>query len=190
MPPKRLPPPSSDPDDGDGSRDGYSHRTATGSVRSLEELGIVEFYAINECLQQRCPIFLHCNHLKREQRCQIQIKYLNGINEMIVSQVNVHELTAIQRMKIGFHLQPLYRALCRLKMEELSLRRPTQITKSGSRVVHSVYKEIRETIKALTMVLRDLGLDDKKMKTKEKSFYDSLFEEEEKPQLTKRRGRK
>jgi len=181
--------PQSLPALGEESKDGFFHRSSIGSVSEKAE-GLFEFYAINECQQERCPIFMHCRHLKTERQCQIQIKYLKAISEMIFNGISIESLSQVQKLKIGFHLQPLYRALCRLKMEELSLRRPTQMNKAGSRVVHPVYKEIRETIKTLTVILRDLGLDDKKLGDEEKNFYDSLFDEGEKPQLTKRRGRK
>ncbi len=185
-----LPQPSPDPDDGNGERDGHHNRTAIGSVKHHEESGLIEFYAVNECTLNLCPIYLHCCHLKKERSCQIQVKYLKGINEMLLENVNIHELSPSQRLKIGFHLQPLYRALCRLKMEELSLRRPTQLTNTGTRAVHPVYREIRETIKVITIVLKDLGVDGEKVKEKEGGYYEGLFgEETDKPPLV-RRGKK
>ena len=178
------PPP--DTDDGNGERDGYYDRTAIGAVR-LEDEGITEFYAINECTMDRCPIFMHCKHLKRERQCQIQVKYLKAVTNIVLANVTTRELTSIQRMKIGFHLQPLYRALCRLKMEELSLRRPTQLTNTGARAMHPVYREIRETIKVITTVLKDLGIDGEKVKEKSDGYYEDLFEEGEKPELKLRK---
>jgi hypothetical protein len=53
--------------------------------------------------------------------------------------------------------------------------------------MHPVYREIRETIKVITTVLRDLKLDAEKIKDEEGDYYDSLFEEGEKPALTTRR---
>ncbi len=179
--------PTPSTEDDNGNRDGFYDRTAIGSIKTHEEEGIIEFYAVNECTLERCPIYLHCCHLKKERQCQIQVKYLKAINEIVLGMVPIEDLSAMQRMKIGFHLQPLYRALCRLKMEELSLRRPTQITNVGTRAMHPVYREIRETIKVITTVLKDLGIDGGKVKKEAEGYYEGLFEgEEDKPPLVVR----
>jgi len=179
--------PSTDSGNGNEKKDGHYSRGAIGSVRAKDSVGITEFYAINECLLERCPIFMYCRHLKIERQCQIQVKYLRSITDIVLSDVKIEELSPIQKMKIGFHLQPLYRALCRLKMEELSLRRPTQLTNTGTRAMHPVYREIRETIKVITTVLKDLGIDGEKVKKEEEGYYEGLFSEEiEKPPLVRR----
>lgn len=179
--------PTTNSDSDNEPRDGFASRASIGSVRTQDDLGLTEFWAINECRLSDCPIFLHCRHLKRDRKCQIQLKYLRAVTDIVLANVQIEDLTPIQRMKIGFHLQPLYRALCRLKMEELSLRRPTQLTNTGTRVMHPVYREIRETIKVITVVLKDLGIDGEKVKEKEGGYYENLFEEGEKPALTTRK---
>jgi hypothetical protein len=176
------------PDDGNG--EGHKVNFEAAAYLTQGEDDLIEFYAINECRQNLCPIVLHCRHKKTKRQCQIQVKYLRAVTNIVLSKVPIHNLDEIQRLKIGFHLQPLYRALCRLKMEELSLRRPTQLTNTGTRAMHPVYREIRETIKVITTVLKDLGIDSDKAKKEEESYYDSMFEEEaEKPPLVRRGGK-
>jgi len=180
---------SSEPDKGNG--EGYEHEVSydvAAYVTRGGNSGLTEFYAINECTLDQCPIHLHCRHKKVRRQCQIQVKYLRAMSDIILGNATLESFSPVQLMKIGFHLQPLYRALCRLKMEELSLRRPTQLTNTGTRAMHPVYREIRETIKVITTVLKDLGIDDKKVKKEEEGYYEGLFsEEEEKPPLVRRK---
>ncbi|MCP3681909.1 MAG: hypothetical protein GY861_04390 [bacterium] len=61
--------------------------------------------------------------------------------------------------QIGIHLMPLYKNLCKLKIEELGVKQAvTMNTKSGRDQINPIYKEIREHIKIIQMMWRDIGL--------------------------------
>jgi hypothetical protein len=88
--------------------------------------------------------------------------------------------------KVGMHILPLYKTLCKLKMDELSTVHPIFVTHRGDRKADPVYKEIRETIKMINMAWKDIGLRKpsepiepvKVPRGVAPGFEDALFEEE------------
>ena len=83
------------------------------------------------------------------------------------------------------HLMPLYKTLCKLKMEELAVTQPVFATIRGDRKADPVYREIRETMKIIMACWKDLGLSSMELGVGPRitprgdtGYEDEMFEEE------------
>lgn len=119
--------------------------------------------------------------------------YISSVSDMI-HRCYHDQLQADEQLlfRVGMHLIPLYKTLCKLKMEELGVTDPVFLTIRGDRKPDPVYREIRETIKLIMLCWKDLGLQGMEMGANlplnprgDKGYEDELFEEEpaEKPKL-------
>ena len=60
--------------------------------------------------------------------------------------------------RVGMHLMPMYRTLCRLKIEELGVNHIITTSDTGRKQANPIYKEIRDTIKLIDSLWHSLGL--------------------------------
>lgn len=121
------------------------------------ERHIVTWDAVGDCEGDTCKIFHLCQYQKRG-KCTVQVRYLSELNKMIERNYD-DSLDEPGLYKIGIHLVPLYKTLCKLMIEELGTRRVTYVTDSGMVKVQPIYKEIRDTISMIMKVWKDLGLN-------------------------------
>ena len=112
--------------------------------------------AISDCLGEECACFSVCEYSK-VGKCRLQLNYIKGITNIIYSNFR-EKLTEPLCFRIGMHLIPMYGILCRLKMEEMMVKSPVHVTKAGLKI-HPIYKEIRETIRGVENMWKNLGLD-------------------------------
>jgi hypothetical protein len=92
-------------------------------------------------------------------KCYTVATYLRTIVDRIYGAVG-HQITEVQKLRIGLELIPLYRSLIRLKIEEIGLVSMTFETPRGDRKAQPLIKEIRETIKLVEQVLVGIGIHD------------------------------
>jgi hypothetical protein len=117
---------------------------------------VIAWSSIADCLGDRCRIEELCAYDKRG-KCTVQVQFLQVTLEMLRS--TNPKLEEDQAWRIGMHLLPLYKTLCKLYMDELAVCHPTYTTEKGTRQSHPVYKEIRDTLKMIMMVWKDIGLE-------------------------------
>ena len=91
---------------------------------------VVAWSAIADCLRHRCRIEEQCHYQKTGKA-----------------------------WRVGMHLIPMYKTLCKLYMDELAVTHPTYESDKGTRHSHPVYKEIRDTLKMIMMIWKDIGLE-------------------------------
>jgi len=86
--------------------------------------------------------------------------YLRAAQDVITENLPAEMVTEGMTYQVGMHLLPLYKVLCRLKMEEILIRSQDVVLENarGVRYINPVYKEIRETIKLIQAMWRDIGL--------------------------------
>jgi len=150
--------------------------------------------AVRECDREDCNAFLMCPHPKNSH-CTTQVLYLESVLSVILSNFNVEE---DELYRIGMHLIPLYKMLCRLKIEELGVSSYIYTTDKGNFNAHPILREIRETIKMVESMWKDLGLDSEKKLVPNPSlsispkanYYDDILQEETKVGWKKGRERK
>jgi hypothetical protein len=112
--------------------------------------------AINSCLEERCPAYKLCSYDKTG-KCAVQKNYLNSVMNVIFRNYG-EDLTESEFMRIGLHLIPLYKILCKLKMEEVMIERVIYYDAKGKININPVFKEIREYIKLIEFTWHSLGL--------------------------------
>ncbi len=121
-----------------------------------------------------CPAHNLCSYVKRG-KCAVQVKYLESLYSSILSSYSY--LDEAMLWKIGMQIVPLYLQLVKLQIIELSLGSPVYNSEKGTVLVHPVYREIRETLKVIHLMWKDLDLA---FNFKEKpKFIDNEGEEEE-----------
>lgn len=127
-----------------------------------ENLRMVAWTAVSDCTGERCRIYTECNYNK-DFKCGLMKQYLSTICEMIHREFRdliMHPERGEKFLfQIGMHLLPLYKTLGKLKMEEHAVLYPVYMSEKGIRKADPVYKEIRDTIKLIQAMWKELGLN-------------------------------
>lgn len=106
-------------------------------------------------MMNRCPVADICTYIKKG-KCAVQVKYLESLYSSILGTYTY--LDEPMLFKIGMQIIPLYLQLVKLQIVELSLRHPTYTSDKGTIMVHPIFKEIRETLKTIHIMWKDLDL--------------------------------
>lgn len=124
-----------------------------GIVRDGQTL--VAWDSIQTCVSN-CPIFSVCNHKTKEHnKCNLQIQYLQNLTNTIFTTYRYCSPEVM--FKIGMHLVPLYSQLCRQKIVEKAVIELAYEDAKGVTRIHPIYKEIRETLKVITLIWKEMG---------------------------------
>ena len=114
---------------------------------------------VSECRLENCPAATRCHYLdgmSAGEECKIMKKYLRAVS-MILYDDHI-EISAAQRLQIGMHIIPLYKTLCKMKIEEVGIVSALHETSRSTLQVNPVYKEIREIIKVIDNVWKSIGV--------------------------------
>ena len=109
----------------------------------------------DQAMMNRCPVADICTYVKRG-KCAVQVKYLESLYSSILGTYTY--LDEPMLFKIGMQVIPLYLQLVKLQIVELALRHPTYISDKGTIMIHPIFKEIRETLKTIHIMWKDLDL--------------------------------
>lgn len=135
-----------------------SNTLQKGEVREGKQL--VAWDCVQECDLERCPINETCTYrhlaIKNDGKCSLQIQYLQAFTDMVFSTYRC--MTEDDMFKVGMHLVPLYSQLCRQKIVELSVKSVTYEDNKGVTRIHPIYKEMRDTMKTISTIWKDLGV--------------------------------
>jgi hypothetical protein len=136
----------------------YKLRPTKGFV---EETGL-RYIAIDPaqmCIVERCPVFDLCVYSKNSrERCEVEIRYLDAVMKSLADMIGKDITQAVQN-KITLHLLPLFQQLVRFQIEAYGVHNVLHTTPRGSIMVHPIFKEIRETIKAIENTQKSMGID-------------------------------
>lgn len=130
-----------------------------GVMKGKTDDGAVSLYswdAVAECEVENCPAYLNCPYQK-EGKCHAQVQYLKAVTSIVFN--NFDEITEPQLYRVGMHLVPLYKTLCRMKLEEIGTTSVAYTDSKGNRKVNPIFREIRETIKVIELTWKSIGLD-------------------------------
>jgi hypothetical protein len=116
--------------------------------------GAVDPTDMNAVVNQ-CPVTDMCTYIKRG-KCAVQVKYLETLYSSILGTYTY--LDEPMLFKIGMQIVPLYLQLVKLQIAELAVRHPTYLSDKGTVMVHPIFKEIRETMKTIHIMWKDLDL--------------------------------
>lgn len=124
-----------------------------GKVR--DDMVLKAWDSVTDCNGEECPLHGKCNHLKAG-KCSVQLAYINNLCDNVL--VTYKHMDKVALFKFGMHLLPLYSYLCKMKIVEAGIRDMVNITPKGMVQIHPIYKEIRETLKTILTVGRDIEL--------------------------------
>ena len=114
--------------------------------------------AVPMCREENCPIVEMCNYAKGPTiKCQIHSQFLKSLS--IILYRNFAEVLDEPKLyRVGLHMMPLYKMLCKLLIEEHAIQNAIYLDDKGVRRANPVFKEIRDTLQAISKEWRALGL--------------------------------
>lgn len=129
-----------------------------GVVRNDQQL--IAWDSVQPCNVNICPISSTCVYADPEQthtrKCTVQVEYLQSFVDMIFNKYRY--MGEDDMFKIGMHVIPLYSQLCRLKIAERGVLTALQEDRNSGRTsIHPIFREIRETIRAISAQWKELG---------------------------------
>lgn len=127
-----------------------------GEVR--DGMQLVAWDCIQECNPLECPIGTVCSYVTKSSLrglCALQTEYLQAFTSTIFE--TYRYLDQADTFRIGMHLVPLYSQLCRQKIVEKGVKQLAYQDAKGVTRIHPIYKEMRETMKTITTIWRDMG---------------------------------
>ena len=125
--------------------------------KELTKLALFSWDVVPPCNGELCPANHLCDYTKDLGKCLVTSTYLRAAAQTIFQ--NFSEILDEPTLyRIGIHLMPAYRTLCRLKIEELGVTKVISISSQGKPTANPIYREIRETIKLVEFLWEKLGL--------------------------------
>jgi len=150
--------------------------------RGLDDAGntMVSWDMVDKCRHEDCPALDQCPYeaaINNGGRCQIMLRYMKAASMTLYN--HREQMTSAQRYQVGIHIMPLYRTLCRMKIEEIGVERILYRDDKGMFRINPLYKEIRETIKVIDAVWKSIGVTEveappSKPFSGKNSYYDAM----------------
>lgn len=125
--------------------------------RKISGKEMIIWEGFSECRDSACPVYGRCGG-NAEGFCKIEKGYIDNFLSVVRRGLG-EKITELALYRVGIHLAPLYRQLCKLKIEEMGLTNVVYTTDKGSVCVHPLYREIRSVISSIENIWRNLGLD-------------------------------
>jgi hypothetical protein len=127
--------------------------------------------------KERCPFL---EHAKEGDDCKIMKKYLRAASLVLYDAQE--DMTSVQRYQVGMHIIPLYKTLCKMKIEEIGILDAVTMTSRGTMQVNPIYKEMREIIKVIDQVWKSIGVKAETVgtpgfSTAKPNYYDAMEKE-------------
>lgn len=134
----------------------------------LKELkDMIYWNSVNICVpcgcMELCPAYLSGDkdyfrdgEFVGGKKCVVIAGYMNSVFDMMVRSFP-NRITSDMAFRIGMHLVPLYKILCRLKMQEYTEREVMLHSLSGGVRVNPIFREIRDTVASIEKVWANLG---------------------------------
>ena len=132
-------------------------------TQQADKYDFVVWDYIHACEPSTCELAKHdiCNYDK-EGLCGVEEWYVNAIFAVLAGFAE-RSGDVLVKQWLGFHVMPLYHQLVKLKKLEWAVSAVGRMefqTKMGDWKIHPVYREIRDTIRAITMEWKVAGMQD------------------------------
>ena len=131
---------------------------------------------IPECDDTNCPIADLCD-FDGHGKCEVRTKYMTHVVESVLE--SKETFSAVDMLQIGMSIVPLYSQLVRFKMESATTT-VTYTTSRGVVKIDPIFAEIRNTIKLISDLLRNVGVAETDQPSNPQNgdgdYYDTLFE--------------
>lgn len=125
---------------------------------------LVYWNAVQRCNPDTCTCTELCTHPDQSKPCSVMSGYMSNVFNLMIRNFPSN-LTEDVAYRIGMHLVPLYKILCRLKMQEFAEVDTIVPTAHGPKV-NPIFEEIRKTIRQIEDTWKNLGfvVAEKKMR--------------------------
>jgi len=114
--------------------------------------------AVPMCRMNDCPIETTCPYQKGPAvKCQTHSQFLKSLS-IILYRNFADQMDEPRLYRVGLHMMPLYKMLCKLLIVEHSIQDAIYLDDKGVRRANPVFKEIRDTLQAISKEWKALGL--------------------------------
>ena len=154
-------------------------------MKGANEAGQVNYTwdVVQKCRLEHCPARNQCHYvadLMEGDDCKIMKKYIRAASLVLYDAQK--DMTSVQRYQIGMHIIPLYKTLCKMKIEEVGIIDAVSMTSRGTMQVNPIYKEMREIIKVIDQVWKSIGMRANTIETPvfangKTNYYDAMEKE-------------
>jgi hypothetical protein len=151
----------------------------------IGEIAVKVWDVIPVC-DANCPLWEEeCPYDKNKTRCELRRQYIESVFSSLSNAIKDKDQLTIHR--VGMLLMPLYTSLISIKLEVHAKQGGMRSSRGG---VDPIYKELRETIKLIDSMLKDLGIDKEKggsgngkgdLLNGDGDYYDTLLNEGQVP---------
>jgi hypothetical protein len=117
---------------------------------------LVYWNAVQRCDTERCGCVDLCSNPVDGEPCSVLSSYMGNVYQTMIRTYK-GTITEDSAYRIGMHLVPLYKILCRLKMQEFEEISVMVTNSKGDRKVNPIFEEIRKTILAIEKMWMNLG---------------------------------
>jgi len=153
----------------------------TGQIKDSKDklYDLVYWNAVQKCDPSACGCTELCSTPSLGQPCSVVSSYMGSVFDLMV-RTFPGEIGEDVIFRIGMHLVPLYKILCRLKMQEFTESEVMVRSKLG-RSINPIFEEIRKTIAVIEKTWQNLGFivqDGRKKKDRfvghfnDRNYYD------------------
>ena len=124
----------------------------------LGDVQLIMWDALPECVgpdeegRGGCPIYEECPYEKKRIKCEMRRRYLESV--MVSLEAGIKKKDEMGALTVGLLLAPLFQSLISFKIYQHSLQHQVMLRTK----VHPIHKEIRQVIKEISSLLKDLGL--------------------------------
>lgn len=142
---------------------------------------LVYWNAVQKCDPSHCGCVELCGNENIGKPCSVISSYMGNVFDIMIKTFP-GDISEDVIYRIGMHLVPLYKILCRLKMQEFS---ETEVMIRGKlgRSINPIFEEIRKTITCIEKTWQNLGYivqDGRKKKDRfvghfnDRNYYDVI----------------
>lgn len=117
----------------------------------LGDVQLIMWDALPDCTDD-CKIYDECPYEKNRNKCEMRRRYLESVMKSL--EAGVQKKDEMSALTVGLMVAPLFQSLISFKIYEHSLGHDVM----SRTKVHPIYKEIRQTIKEISSLLKDLGI--------------------------------
>ncbi len=131
-----------------------------------DSLYLVAWDFVEKCAGENCPLYNICEYkdwwlMNRNRnpsdKCLMQSYYMKNVISAFLGSMKKSKMDEQAVLQMGYHLLPLYSQLFKFKCWEFANHELVYVSEKGTPKVHPVYKEIREIIKTINGVWKDLS---------------------------------
>ena len=128
-------------------------------VEVVNRLSLYSWDVVQECSIKQCPAYVSCP-LDKAGKCGVMMQYLRATSAMFFNNF-AHKLGESEFYRIGMHMMPLYRMLCKLKIAEVGAVKVVISGVGGRKYINPRFREVRDTIKLIESLWTNIGLSPK-----------------------------